>query len=175
MDFDEEVSPEINAEAQEEGQAGPNPDDQDEGQDGSNPGDAAVDQPQSSHVVHVGPNLDHMDLGIDEASSQQNPEQMNEEFTTTAYPNVQENLKLPTDDHVILEEHATSTGTLSSLKHLDREISFTNQFLEEKSQEDEPEKTNTESEVQSMVTVPIHQDTSSVPLVTSPIIDLTVS
>ncbi|GKE06433.1 hypothetical protein Tco_1398451, partial [Tanacetum coccineum] len=85
------------------------------------------------------------------------------------------NLKLPTDDQVILEEPATSTGTLSSLKHLDREISFTNQFLEEKSQEDEPEKTNTESEVQSMVTVPIHQDTSSVPLMTSLIIDLTVS
>ncbi|GJV53643.1 hypothetical protein Tco_1449384 [Tanacetum coccineum] len=68
--FDKEVSPEINTEAQEEGQAGPNPDDQDEGQAGSNPGDAAVDQPQSSHVVHAGPNLDHLDLGIAEASSQ---------------------------------------------------------------------------------------------------------
>ncbi|GJR77008.1 hypothetical protein Tco_0089373 [Tanacetum coccineum] len=70
---------------------------------------------------------------------------MNEEFTTTAYPNVQENLKLPIDDQVILEER-----------------------------EDEPDKTNTESEVQSMVTVPILQDTSSVPLLTSPVIDLTV-
>ncbi|GJU93480.1 retrovirus-related pol polyprotein from transposon TNT 1-94 [Tanacetum coccineum] len=48
-------------------------------------------------------------------------------------------------------------------------------FLVEKSHEDEPEKTNTEVEVQYMVTVPIHQDTSSVPLMTSPIIDLTVS
>ncbi|GKC28366.1 hypothetical protein Tco_1035660 [Tanacetum coccineum] len=45
----------------------------------------------------------------------------------------------------------------------------------EKSREDEPEKTNTESEVQSIVTVPIHQDTSSVPLMTTPVIDLTVS
>ncbi|GJU52035.1 hypothetical protein Tco_1221590 [Tanacetum coccineum] len=53
--------------------------------------------------------------------------------------------------------------------------SLTNQFLEEKSQEDEPEKTNIEAEVQSMVTVPIHQDTSSVPLMTTPVIDLTVS
>ncbi|GKD10371.1 hypothetical protein Tco_1190056 [Tanacetum coccineum] len=68
---------------------------------------------------------------------------MDEEFTTTAYPNVQENLKLPTED--------------------------------QKPQEEEPEKTNTESEVQSMVTVPIHQDTSSVPPITSPVIDLTVS
>ncbi|GJX87578.1 retrovirus-related pol polyprotein from transposon TNT 1-94 [Tanacetum coccineum] len=46
-------------------------------------------------------------------------------------------------------------------------------FLVEKSQEDEPEKTNTESEVQLMVTVPIHQDTSSVPLMTTLVIDVT--
>ncbi|GJZ95462.1 hypothetical protein Tco_0667796, partial [Tanacetum coccineum] len=49
----------------------------------------------------------------------------------------------------------------------------TNQFLVEKSQEDEPEKTDTEAEVQSMVMVPIHQDTSSVPLMTTPVIDIT--
>nr|GEZ70768.1 hypothetical protein [Tanacetum cinerariifolium] len=52
---------------------------------------------------------------------------------------------------------------------------FTNQFLVEKPQEEEPEKTNTESEVQSMVTVPIHQDTSSVPPMTTPVINLAVS
>ncbi|GJT56188.1 hypothetical protein Tco_0991242 [Tanacetum coccineum] len=44
----------------------------------------------------------------------------------------------------------------------------------EKPQEEEPEKTNTESEVQSMVMVPIHQDTSLVPLMTTPFIDLTL-
>ncbi|GKF03733.1 hypothetical protein Tco_0030656, partial [Tanacetum coccineum] len=33
----------------------------------------------------------------------------------------------------------------------------------------------TEAEVQSLVTVPIHQDTSSVPLLTTPVIDLAVS
>ncbi|GKC20826.1 hypothetical protein Tco_1022976 [Tanacetum coccineum] len=100
---------------------------------------------------------------------------MDEEFTITAYPNVQENLKLPTEDQVVLEEPASSTGTLSSLQNLDKELSFTNQFLVEKTQEYEPEKTNTKSEVQSMVTVPIHQDTSSVPPMTTPAIDLTVS
>ncbi|GKA37582.1 hypothetical protein Tco_0724147 [Tanacetum coccineum] len=160
---------------QDEGQAGPNPGVQDEGQAGSNPGDAAKSQPQSSHVVHAGPNLEHMDLEATDASTQQNTEQMDEEFTTTAYPNVQENLKLPTEDQVILEDPTSSTGTLSSLQNLDKELSFTNQFLEEKPQEDEPEKTNTESEVQSMVTVPIHQDTSSVPPMATPVIDLTVS
>nr|GFA90729.1 hypothetical protein [Tanacetum cinerariifolium] len=45
-------------------------------------------------------------------------------------------------------------------------------FFLEKPQEEEPEKTNIESEVQSMVTVPIHQDTSSVPPMTTLVIDL---
>ncbi|GKA01205.1 hypothetical protein Tco_0673870 [Tanacetum coccineum] len=85
-----------------------------------------------------------MDLGIAEASSQPNTEKMDKEFTVTA-----------------------SAATLSSLQNLNKEISFTNQFLAEKSQEDELEKTNTEAEVQSLVTVPIHQDTSSVPLMTT--------
>ncbi|GKE20960.1 hypothetical protein Tco_1432472, partial [Tanacetum coccineum] len=82
---------------------------------------------------------------------------------------------LPTEGEVRLEEPASSAGTLSSLQNLDKELSFTNQFLSEKSQEDEPEITNIEVEVQSMVMVPIHQDTSSVPLMTTPVIDLTVS
>ncbi|GKD07114.1 hypothetical protein Tco_1186799 [Tanacetum coccineum] len=93
------------------------------------------------------PNLEHMDLEATDASTQQNPEQMDED----------------------------STRTLSSRQNLDKELSFTNQFFIEKPQEEELEKTNTESEVQSMVTVPILQDTSSVPSMTSPVIDLTVS
>ncbi|GJV32388.1 hypothetical protein Tco_1392788 [Tanacetum coccineum] len=137
-DSDEEVSPEMNAGAQEEGQ------------DGTNPGDAAVSQTQSSHVVHAGPNLDHMDLGVAEAASQPNPEQMDEEFTTTIYPSVQENLKLPTEGKVRLEEPASSAGTLSSLQNLDKDLSFTNQFLAEKSQPDEPQKTNKETENQDL-------------------------
>ncbi|GJY44729.1 hypothetical protein Tco_0432942 [Tanacetum coccineum] len=128
MESDEEVSPEINAQGQEEGQGG------------TNPGDAGVSQTPSSHVVHAGPNLDHMDLGIAEASSQPNTEQMDDEFTATAYP---------------------------------KDLSFTDQFLVEKSQEDKPKKTNTEAEVQSMVTVPILQDTSSISLMTTPVIDIT--
>ncbi|GKE30777.1 hypothetical protein Tco_1446161 [Tanacetum coccineum] len=117
---------------QDEGQAGPNPGIQDEGQAGSNPGDAAESQPQPSHGVHARPNREHMDLEATYASSQQKPEQMDEEFTTTAYPNVQENLKLPTKDQVILEEPASSTGTLSSLQNLDKDLSFTDQFFVEK-------------------------------------------
>ncbi|GJS99531.1 E-beta-farnesene synthase [Tanacetum coccineum] len=132
---DDEVSPKINLEAQDEGHAGPNPGKQDEGQAGPNPGDVAASQPPSSH----------------------------------------ENLKLLTEGEVRLEEPASSAGTLSSLQNLDKELSFTDQFLVEKSQEDEPEKTSIEAEVQSIVTVPIHQDTSSVPLMTTLVIDLIVS
>ncbi|GJU22281.1 monodehydroascorbate reductase [Tanacetum coccineum] len=160
-DSDKEVSPDMNAQGQEEGQGG------------TNPGDAGVSQTPSSHVVYAGPNLDHMDLGIAEASSQPNTEQMDDEFTSTAYPKVQENLKLLTEGDVRLEEPASSVGTLSSMKNLDKEFSFTDQFLVEKSQEDEPEKTNTEAEVQSMVMVPIHQDTLSVQLMTTPVIVIT--
>ncbi|GJT58215.1 hypothetical protein Tco_0993269 [Tanacetum coccineum] len=75
-------------------------------------------------------------LQASDTSIQPNPEQMDEEFTTTAYPNVQENLKLPTEGEVRLEEPASLAGTLSSLQNLDKELSFTNQFLAEKSQED---------------------------------------
>ncbi|GJR53787.1 hypothetical protein Tco_1404308 [Tanacetum coccineum] len=130
---------------QDEGRAGPNPGEQDDGHAGSNPGDAAVSQPQPSHVVHAGPNLEHMDLETTDASTQQKLEQIDEEFTTTAYPNVQENLKLLNED----------------------------QFFVEKTQAEKLGKTNVEAEVQSIVSVPIHQDTSSVPPMTTLVIDLT--
>ncbi|GKC94407.1 hypothetical protein Tco_1159849, partial [Tanacetum coccineum] len=65
---------------------------------------------------------------------------------------------------VILKELASSTGILSSLQNLDKDLSFTDQFFVEKTHEEEPGKTNVEAEVQSMVSIPIHQDTSSVPL-----------
>ncbi|GKD98382.1 hypothetical protein Tco_1382279, partial [Tanacetum coccineum] len=45
---------------------------------------------------------------------------------------VHENLKLPTDDQVRLEDPASSAGTLSSLQSLDKELSFADQFLAEK-------------------------------------------
>ncbi|GJR50509.1 hypothetical protein Tco_1401030 [Tanacetum coccineum] len=44
----------------------------------------------------------------------------------------------------------------------------------EKPHKEESGKTNAETEVQSMVSVPIHQDTSLVPPITTPVIDLTM-
>ncbi|GKD10993.1 hypothetical protein Tco_1190678, partial [Tanacetum coccineum] len=113
-DSDEEV-PGIVDRVQDEGQAGPNPGEHDEGQAGPNPGDAEASQPPSSHVIHAGPNLEHIDLESSDTSIQPNPEQMDEEFTITTYQNVQENHKLPTEGEVRLEEPASSAGTLSSL------------------------------------------------------------
>ncbi|GJR49001.1 hypothetical protein Tco_1317104 [Tanacetum coccineum] len=97
-DSDDDVSPKINPEAQDEGQAGPNPGKQDEGQAGPNPGDDAEPQPQSSLVVHAEPNLEHMEFEATDTSTQQHPVQMDEGFTATAYPNVQENLKLTVEE-----------------------------------------------------------------------------
>nr|GEV05341.1 ribonuclease H-like domain-containing protein [Tanacetum cinerariifolium] len=88
------------SETESDNEAGPNLGIQDEGKAGLNPGDAAGSQPQSSHVVHARPNLEPMDLEATDASHLQNPEQLDEEFTTTAYPNIQENLKLPSEDLV---------------------------------------------------------------------------
>ncbi|GKA55138.1 hypothetical protein Tco_0754087 [Tanacetum coccineum] len=121
---DDDVSSKINPEAQDKGQAGPNPGKQVEGQAGSNPGDDVESQPQSSHVVHAGPNIEHMDFEATNASTQQNPEQMDEGFIAIAY------LKVEND------------------------------------------KTIAETDVESMVSVTIHQDTSAIPLMTSLVIDL---
>nr|GEW26067.1 hypothetical protein [Tanacetum cinerariifolium] len=149
MEFDEEVSPVVKIGAQDEGQAGLNPSVQIEGQAGSNPGDDAEPQPQSSPVVHAGPNLEHMDL---EATD--------------------ENLKLTVEEHVILEEPASYTQTLSSLQHLDKDFSFGDQFFNDKPSEAENKKTIAETEAELMVSITIHQDTSAIPPMTSPVIDL---
>nr|GEV33799.1 hypothetical protein [Tanacetum cinerariifolium] len=142
---DEEGSPVVRVGAQDEGQAGPNRGVQTGGQAGSNPGDDAEPQPQSSHVVHAGPNLKHMDLEATDVSTQRHPEQIDEGFTATAYPNVQENLKLTVKEQVILEEPASSTGTLSSLQHLAKDFSFGNLFFNDKPSEAENEKTTAET------------------------------
>ncbi|GKB03340.1 hypothetical protein Tco_0831429 [Tanacetum coccineum] len=139
---DEEVPPVVKSGAQDEGQAGPNPGKQDEGQAGPNPGNDTVSQPQSTPGVHAGPNLEHTDAEATDATSQPQPRQMDEEFTATTYPNVQENLKLTVDE------------------------------LLDKPSEADNEKTTADTEAESMVSVTIHQDTFAIPLMTSPVIDL---
>nr|GEW86664.1 hypothetical protein [Tanacetum cinerariifolium] len=172
VESDEDVL-RIDAGVQDEGHVGPNPGEQDEGQAGPNPGDVAMSQPQSGPVVHVGLNLKHIDLEATDVSTQLHPEQMDEGFTTTAYPNVQENLKLTVEEHVILDEPTSSTKTLSSLQHLAKDLSFGDLFFNDKPSEADNEKTTAKTKAESMVSVTIQQDTSSIPPMTTPIIDLT--
>nr|GEY87357.1 ribonuclease H-like domain-containing protein [Tanacetum cinerariifolium] len=129
---DEEVPHVVEVKAQDEGQAGSNSGVTTEGWAGSDPDDDAEPQPQSSHVIHARSNLKHMDLEATEVSTQLHPEQMNEGFIVTAYPNVQENLKLTVEEHTTIE-----------------------------------------TEVESMVSITIQQDTSAIPPMTTPVINLT--
>ncbi|GKB67479.1 hypothetical protein Tco_0928891 [Tanacetum coccineum] len=115
MESDEEMPSVVRSGAQDEGQAGSDPGTLDEGQAGSNPDDVAESLPLPTPSVLAGPNLEHSDVEITDASSQPQPEHMDEGFTATAYPDVQESLNLTVDEQVIPEEPVSSTGTLSSL------------------------------------------------------------
>ncbi|GKG02425.1 hypothetical protein Tco_0310061, partial [Tanacetum coccineum] len=112
-------------------------------------------KPLPSQGIHTDSSLDHMDEG----------------FIATSYLNVHENLKLPIKEQ-ILEEPASSIGTLSSLQHLVKDFSFGDQFFNDKPSDAKNEKTTVETEAESMVSVTIHQDTSAIPLMTSSMIDL---
>nr|GFA53823.1 hypothetical protein [Tanacetum cinerariifolium] len=169
--------------SQDEGQAGSNPDETSEGQAGSNPDETSKGQARPdpgnaearvqstlSPVVHAGSDCKHMDIDVANVSPQPSMEQLYEWFTATVYPNVQENLKLAVEEPVLLEEPASSSGTLSSLQHLSRDFTFGDQFFSNK-----PSDANksVETEVESILNVPIQQAMSSISLMTSPTIDLT--
>nr|GEV35532.1 monodehydroascorbate reductase [Tanacetum cinerariifolium] len=148
-----EGQPGSNPDETSEGQAGSNPDETSKGQAGPDPGDAeAKVQSISSHVVHAGSDREHMDLDVDDVSPQPSTEQLDEGFTATVYPNVQENLKLTVEEPVLLEEPASSSGTLSSLQHLSRDFSFGYQFFSDKHSDADK---NVETELESMVNVTI--------------------
>ncbi|GKC61513.1 hypothetical protein Tco_1089111 [Tanacetum coccineum] len=140
----------------------------DEGQAGSDPGNTlesrsppdeerAGSNPGQSHVALAGPN----------------PEPMHEDFIATVYPKVHESLKHTTEEHVFLENPPSSSKTLSSMKNLDDAFTYGNQFLYDKPTEEEPGKANVETKVESMVTAPIHQASSTVPPLFTLVIDLT--
>nr|GEX50382.1 hypothetical protein [Tanacetum cinerariifolium] len=103
-----------------------------------------------------------------------NPEPTHDDFMANVYPNVHESLKFPIDEHVIIEEPLSLTETLYSMKNLDDAPTIGDQFLNEKSTEDDPKKLNVEAEMVSMVTVPIYQASSSAPPLSTPVIDLSL-
>nr|GEV32740.1 hypothetical protein [Tanacetum cinerariifolium] len=134
-----------NPSAQDEGQAGSNPDEQAEGQAGPNPGNVEESQHMPSLVVHAGSDREHMDLDVVDVSSQPPPEQMDE----------------------------GSSGTLSSLQHHTKDLSFGDLFFNDKPSKANNDKATAKTEAESMVSVTIQQDMSSIPPMTTPTIDLT--
>ncbi|GKA10388.1 hypothetical protein Tco_0689821, partial [Tanacetum coccineum] len=80
--------------------------------------------------------------------------------------------KLTTKEQVHIENPPSSSRTLSSMKNLEEAFTFGDQFLNDKSTEEESGKTNVKTEDESVVIIPIHQASSSVPLLSTPIINL---
>ncbi|GKA83758.1 hypothetical protein Tco_0805353 [Tanacetum coccineum] len=72
---------------------------------------------------------------------------------TSSGGDTEESLKFPADEHVILEDPLSSTGTLSSIMNLEDAYAIRDQFINDKPTDDEPGKLNVEAEVVSMVTV----------------------
>nr|GEV02936.1 hypothetical protein [Tanacetum cinerariifolium] len=73
--------------------------------------------------------------------------------------------------NIFLENPQSSFRTLSSMKNLDDAFTYGDQFLYDKPMEEEPGKANVETEVESMFTFPIHQASSSVHPLSTPVID----
>nr|GEX66423.1 hypothetical protein [Tanacetum cinerariifolium] len=118
---------------------------QDEGQAGPDPDAQAEDQTRSD-AGHAGSNPDE----TSEGQARPDPgdaEAKTKGFTATAYPKVQQNLKLAVEEHVLLEEPASSSGTLSSLQHPSRDFSFGYQFFSDKPSDADK---NAETKVESM-------------------------
>ncbi|GKB12655.1 hypothetical protein Tco_0846578, partial [Tanacetum coccineum] len=144
----------------------------DEGQAGSDPGKTPKSRPPPEQVFieedQAGPDPGENSVAL----AGPDPKLTHNEFMANVYPKVQESLKFPADEHVILEDPLSSTGTLSSMKNLEDAYTIGDQFLNDKSTEDEPRKLNVEAKVVSMVTVLIYQASSSVPPLSTPVIDL---
>ncbi|GKD33607.1 hypothetical protein Tco_1249116 [Tanacetum coccineum] len=110
----------------------------DQGQAGSDPGKTPESRPPPEQVF-----MDEDQAGPDPGEShvalaRPNPKPTHDEFMANVYPNVHESLKFPADEHVILEDPLSSSGTLSSMKNLDDAYPIGDQFLNDKSIEDEP-------------------------------------
>ncbi|GJT11274.1 retrovirus-related pol polyprotein from transposon TNT 1-94 [Tanacetum coccineum] len=144
----------------------------DQDQAGSDPGETLESRPQLEQV-HMEEDQAGPDPGISRVVlTRLDPEPTHDEFMVDLYPKVQESLKFPADKHVILKDPLSSTGNLSSMKNLEDAYAIGDQFINEKSTDDEPGKLNVEAEVVSMVTVPIYQASSSVTHASQQVIDL---
>ncbi|GKE41367.1 hypothetical protein Tco_1468651, partial [Tanacetum coccineum] len=91
----------------------------DQDQAGSDPGETHESRPPPEHVL-MDEDQARPDPGVRRmALAGPHPEPTHDEFIATLYPKVQESLKFPADEHVILEDPLSSTGTLSSMNNLE--------------------------------------------------------
>ncbi|GJX04016.1 hypothetical protein Tco_0189932 [Tanacetum coccineum] len=141
------------------------------GQAGSDPDKTLESQPPPERVL-MEEDQARLDPGLSHAAlAGPNPEPMHDDFVATVYPQVHESLKHPDEEYVHEDNPLSSIGTLSSMKNLDA-FNFDDQFFNDKPTEEDMGKTNMETEVESMVTVLIHQASFSVPPLSTPVIDL---
>ncbi|GJU61972.1 hypothetical protein Tco_1243807 [Tanacetum coccineum] len=75
--------------------------------------DQAELDPGESHMALAGPDL----------------KPTHDEFMANVYPNIHESFKFPANEHVILEDPLSSTGTLSSMKNLDDAFTIRDQVF----------------------------------------------
>ncbi|GJS14003.1 hypothetical protein Tco_0408475, partial [Tanacetum coccineum] len=101
-----------------------------------------------------------------------NPEHIDDEFLTTAYPKVHENLKLITDERVIDDKPKSHSGFMSSMKNLDDTFNFGDQFLYDKPTEDDQEKSKVREGSDSTIPDPNQQTVTSTPPVIAPFTDV---
>nr|GEV68402.1 hypothetical protein [Tanacetum cinerariifolium] len=150
---DEDV-PGIDAGVPDEGQAGPNPSDQDEGQTGPNP--------DKQDEGQAGPNPG------DAIASQPLPSPV-----VHAGPNLEhidlEVIDFSTQPHPEQIDKGFTATTYPKAK----DLSFGDLFFNDKPSEANSENTTAEIKAELMVSITIHQDTSSIPPMTTPVIDLT--
>nr|GEY45484.1 hypothetical protein [Tanacetum cinerariifolium] len=144
----------------------------DEGQAGSDPCKTLKSRPPPKHELtkedQAGSN--HGQSHVAQAGP--NPKPMNEDFIATVEPKVHEIMKLTSEEHVHIENPPNSSETLSSIKNLEDTFTFGDQFLNDKPTEEEPGKASVETKVESLVIVPIHLASLLVPLLSTPVIDL---
>ncbi|GJV26839.1 hypothetical protein Tco_1383287 [Tanacetum coccineum] len=117
----------------------------DEGHAGSDPGKTPESRPppDDNKIVEDQARPDPGESRV--ALAGPDPKLTHDEFMANVYPKVHESLKFSADEHVILEDPLSSTGTLSSMKNLEDAYTIGDQFFNDKSTEDEPEKFNVEA------------------------------
>nr|GEU85620.1 hypothetical protein [Tanacetum cinerariifolium] len=122
-------------------------------------------QPQDDALVNIvrdSPSL---------VDAETDPEPMHDDFVAIMYPQVHESLKYPDEEHDQVENPLSLTGTLSSMNNLDA-YTFGDHFFNEKPTKEETYKANIETKLESMVTVLIHQLSSSAHPLSTLVVDL---